>query len=385
MAELAIRPEVSSRAIVDSNPRLRASDPRDVAATINLAKFEAEYSRPTYSVVIVPQVRVSRYTSETELDSEDYFVSLSSSKILERDQFFGEFSYQRENSITTEQTDSGVFNVNIPRTRYSLEASWLHTLTERASVSAFGNALDVSFEEDPRSTFINYSQFGAGSSLSYALSETTTLRATYSFSNFKTPQTSSGTRSHSYRIGFEHQLDDSVNVAFSIGQNVSEIEFKSAQTQIVTLNPLRFITIVTDESERAAGEILDLVVEKEFERASVRFEWDRVFSPSSQGARQQEENVGGFARYQISRFVDAEFNGSFRQRTQEGTANTRRLNDLEVLKFGLRVLYRISPEWRAEAGFRYRHQQRINAGTSAASEMLFIALRFRPQRFDIPY
>ena len=101
---------------------------------------------------------------------------------------------------------------------FFLSSAWDWFLTQRLSTRVFGNALDVSFEEDPRSNFVDYNQFLAGASVNFVTSPTTTLSASVFRSRFKTPQIGSQTDSTSYQVGITHALDESLTINFRIGQ-----------------------------------------------------------------------------------------------------------------------------------------------------------------------
>ncbi len=378
-AELTVKPEVSTRAYYDNNPRVRVDPPTEVFATINEVGAATIYSRPTYNVSLAPKFRLSRYTEETELDSEDYFVTLAADKVFERHQLSSEFNYSREASFTTEQTDSDRFNVNVPRTSFFLNSSWLYAVTDQLNLTLIGNAIDVSFEDAPAGRLIDYSQFSLGSFLSYSISDRTNLVATLNVSEFKTPQIGSETLSYAFQIGFEKQFYESLHASFRIGHNISYIGFQSTQTQIISQFPPQFATTVMSERRRSSGEIIDLRVEKEFERANVSFEWSRSFSPSSDGSRQQRQEVDGYGRYRISQYLDAALQVQYRESSQEGQVNFVRPNNRDVIMVRGRLIYRISRYLQGEFGIQYRQVNRTSSGTNSDSERLFLALRYRPQ------
>lgn len=381
-AEIMIQPEVSTRAFYDNNPRLRIDPATEVAATVNEIVAETVYARPTYSVVLTPKFRLSRYTEDTELDSEDYFVKLEGLKSMEKSQLAGEFNYEREASFTTEQTDSDRLNINVPRTTFSANSSWLYSLSEKSYVTFFGNALDVSFEDPPPLTLIDYLQFGAGTSISHAISDRTTLNATLSVSQFKTPQIGSKTLSYIYQFGFEYQFDETLSTSFRIGNNISHLDFKSTQTQLISLVPLRFSTSIVDGSGRSSGEIINLTVVKDLDRATLGLEWDRSFSPSSQGSRRRSQRVYGYGRYDFSRSFDGILQVTYRESAQERSGILLRADQRETLDIRGTLRYDISKIWRAELGLRYREIKRANGATKSDSQRVFLTLRYSPDKFN---
>ena len=374
-----IKPIVSSRAFYDNNPQLRTNPSTEVAATVNTIQVDAAYRRPAYQLSLNPKVRLSRYTEETELNSEDYFVNLSAAKFGERNQYTANFDYERESTITTEQTDSGIFNVNLPRTTFSFDTSWQLSISESLVFSVFGNALDVSFEKDPRSTFVDYLQFGAGTFLSYQVTNRTSIISVFNATEFKTPENGTKTRSYVFQFGFDHDFDESTSASFRVGHNVSQIDYKSSETTLISLQPLRIATRIVDASERSSGPVTNFALTKDFSRGDARFEWSRSFLPSSQGARQETEDVRGFGRYRIGEHLDVEIRAEYRRRTQEGQFSIQRLGDLEYLNAAARLLYYFSPTLRAELGIRYRTQKPLSGGERVESERLLISLRYSPE------
>ena len=378
-AEIIIKPEVGTRGGFDTNPRVRVTSPDEVLVSKSEAQLAATYTRPTYNISLRPKFRLSRYTEQTELDSEDYFVKLAGLKALERQQYSGEFNYEREASFTTEQIDSGNFNVNVPRTTFSLNGTWQYSLTSKLNLSLSGNAQDVSFEEDPRSTLVGYEYYGFGTTLSYATSDRTSWLLSLSPSIFKTPQTGGETTSYAYQFGFQHRFDDSLDASFRIGHNISHQKFKTARAQIISFVPLLFSTSIVNETSRSAGEIIDLRIDKRFTRSDMSFEWNRSFSPSSQGSRQKSQEVKGIGRYQITQFFDARLEASYRERSQEGQVGIRGLNDQEILTFRGGLLYRLSRSLRAELAYEYQERKRLTAETKSDHHRVLIGIRFTPQ------
>ena len=378
-AELTLRPQASTRAYYDNNPRLQEDPATEVMATVNEIRVESLYSRPTYLLSLTPRFRLSRYTEETALDAEDRFVELTGQKFFERSQLFSEFRYEREASFTTELEDSDRFNVNVPRTTFALELSWSFAIDDKTTATVFGNALDVSFDDPPRFTLIDYLNFGTGVSLSRAISDQTSLVAVFSVAEFKTPQVSSETFSYSYQVGFEHQFDDTLSASFRIGNNIATVDFNSTRSEIVSLIPFRVATFVEEESASASGEIINLSAEKEFKWGGVRLEWNRSFSPSSFGSRRRDQRVGGLIRYRFNRFLVATVDTTYRESRQDQENTLLRINEREVLTVRSQLRYLINRHWRAELGFQFREVNRLRVGRKTDSERIFMALYFEPK------
>ena len=377
-AYLVIKPTLNTTNSYDDNPRLRPENlSNDLLFTRNDVELDSTYVRPTYEVGIRPKFRFSRYTEETDLNSEEYFVSTFVNKLFERHQVGGGFDFSREATFFTEIDDSGLFDVNLARTTLSGRINWSYFLSEAVTLLFNGYVNDVEFEEDPSSQFVDYLAHGVGASINYRFSKLTSFWAIFNRSEFKTPQLSSETESYSFQLGFDHQLTKTTKSSFRIGRNRSHLEFKQAQPVLLSLNPLVISNVLVDEEENQSGDIVQLIVEQGFSRANLRMQWDRRFSPSSQGARQEIEEVAGAIRYRVTERIDLLANVRYRNRVQEGTSVTR-LNDLEILSYGSRLQYHVSPTLRAEMGYSYREQTRTGQTSDREAHRLFIGLRYSP-------
>ena len=377
-AYLVLKPTLSTTNSFDDNPRLLIEDANDLVFTANEVRLESTYVRPTYELGITPKFRLSRYTKEPELDTEEYFVSTFANKVFERHQIGVAFDFENEASFATERDDSGLFNVNLFRTTLNGRINWTYLLNERVTFLFNAYISDVSFEEDPNSRFIDFFSYGANASVNYRISESTSLWVILNRTDFKTPQLSSNTESYSLQLGFDHQLDETTDVSFRIGQNRSNLEFKQSQLVLLSLNPLVIGTVLVDQEENQSGDITQLIVEKEFSKANLRMNWDRRFAPSSLGARQEIEEVGGFLRYRLTQLNDITASVRYRNRIQEGSLNTTRLNGLEIFDYGARLRHRLTRTVSAELGYRYREQTNIAVGITAESHRVFFVLRYQP-------
>lgn len=378
-AYLVIKPTLTTTNSYGDNPRLRGEELANALVfTKNDVIFDSTYVRPTYELGLRPRFRLSRYTEETELNSEEYFVSSFANKLFERHQLGVAFDYRREATFFTELEDSGILDINLFRTSLDGQVNWSYLLSDKVTLSFNSYVSDVAFEEDPRSSFVDYFLYGTGASVNYKVSESTSFWAIFNRSSFKTPQISSETESYSLQLGFDHELTETTYVSFRIGKNISHLESKRSQFVLLSQNPLVIGNVIVDEEDNASGDIAQLTVEKKFSRAELKMQWDRRFSPSSQGARQELEEVQGDLRYRLTQFIDITGGVRYRTRIQEGALSTLRLGDLEIFTYNASLIYRLSPTLRTEIGYKYREQTRLGQGTSTEGHRAFVQLRYSP-------
>ena len=220
-AELTIAPSIAPSTYFDDNRRVRAEGSPSLVASVMDAGFEAIYTRPTYRLTLAPDVRITRHTDQTELDSEDYFVALGAEKYFERHQFAGAFNFERESSATTELNDSGRIDIAVARTTLGINSSWSYLLSDQVTLTASGGYADVSFEEAEGNNLTDYTFSNAGLNLRYRFSDRTDWLVNTSLTAFDTPAFEAGgqridgeTTSYSIRIG---SVLNSVYLVWPIG------------------------------------------------------------------------------------------------------------------------------------------------------------------------
>ena len=379
-AEMTIAPSFSPQLYIDDNRRQRESNPASVIASINEASLDAEYQQETYSINLEPKVRVSRYTQESILNSDDYFVAMDAQKFWSRTQAQLAFDYENESTITTELFDSGRFDNNIRRETIALNGFVSYAISPDLIGSFSAGISDVTFEETEGGNFTDFRSYFARADLNYALGPRTTLIPALGYALFKTPDSGGETRSYTFELGIAHELDNTLDVLVSAGPSVSHIDSVATEQFIVSLNPFVIGTRLVETEARGSGEVIRVVVNKRFERAQATAEWNRSFSPSSQGARQRLEIVRSRAEYRFTEDLKAKAFFIYRSRTQEATPNAL-FRDLDIIQASATLEYRFSKTQVVELGYRFRNQSEPNGDYSANSNRIFLTYRFDGEAF----
>lgn len=382
--ELTLAPDFSPAMYFDDNRRLRPDGGPSVVGFVNSMGFESVYSRPTYSVTLAPLVRVSRHTAQTEFDAEDYFVDLSAVKIFDRHQFSGALVYERENSGSTELTDSGRVDIAVPRTTLGGNAAWGHEITDTLTMSLFGSYRDISFAGGDQTALTDYISASFGTSFEYAQSEATSLLMTASASRFDTPESdiltvlgvgsSDGvTDSFALQVGFEHSFSETLQARFTVGQNISKFKTETTRPTLVSFVPFRIENQTVTETGTNGGLILDTSVRRQIRNGLISASWSRFFSGSSQGARFEREEVIGEARYRWSPRWITRARFVYRDQQQE-TADDILVRPLQFYNLIGSIEYVFDPEWKLQFYYRFRQQERPDIATIASSHRLGLTL-----------
>lgn len=367
---------------MDDNRRMRSGGSPLDFASITDVQVSAVHAAPDYSVSLQPRGRITRYVKQTELDSDNVFVDLAGTRRFERQDLNGSFRYNKETTLTTERTDSGNLDRNLDRTLIGFDAAWRYFFSDILSVRTSGGISDVSFEEVTGSFFTDYRQSNVGVGLEYGYSERTSLFVNTGINEFDTPDLDSTTTSYTYQFGFSHLFDESLTASLAVGQNISRRVSTILVPVLVSLAPLEIENLPRTDKERASGRLIDATVTRRFEQGELVIRWNRFFSPSSQGGRQQREEINADAEWEFSERITGEWNFSYRLQDREGQFATR-VDALDVYETRARVFYALTRELSLELSYRFRHQVSPVTAVSATSNELLLGFRFSPRPVHI--
>ncbi|MGE0485907.1 MAG: hypothetical protein AB7Q81_17300 [Gammaproteobacteria bacterium] len=383
-SETAFYPALQTRMALYDNRRMRPDDSLIDLASITDARVGIVHSTPEYTVSLVPQGRISRYVRQGELDADDVFVDVGATRRFERDELNGQFRFERQTTLTTELTDSGVLDTNLYRTQLGGRGSWRHNWTERLVSTVSGGVIDNSYEELPGSAFIDFRTSDAALGLQYAVSPQTTWLLDLGVNRFDTPALDSCTVSYTYQFGIQHVFDQTLDATFRVGQNISRRTTRFSQPRLVSLFPLRFETIRGTDKEHGAGRLVNVLVSRHFERADLDIYWDRYFSPSNQGGRQQRQTVGAEFEWDMRERWTATWDFEYRVQDRESDFVTG-VDALDVYETGATLAWQFTREISLEATYRFRLQVSAAVPSTASSNELVLALRYGGRAFDWPF
>ncbi len=381
-AELTVTPFFSPSVYVDDNRRLRVTDGSGLVATVDTVAVQAEYSQPTFEANINPQFRITRNSSQKELDAEDYFVDIGAQKLFERNQFSFGFGFARELSAATEIEEAGVIDTAVPKTALSLNSSWVFEGTDQFRIISFAAYNDTSYEEVLGSNLFDYVYARAGVNLEYDFSAQTKLFMRTSIARFKTPSLRSRTTSYDYNFGFRHMFDPTLTAEFLVGQNIGGSTFSRTETVLVSIVPVQFATQQRTVESRASGQVIQTRVDKEFDRNTVTIEWNRSIGPSSLGSRQKRQDVIGTLRRDITPMLRGVLNLRYGEQEQEATTGVA-LNAIDRYTVGASLIYRFSRTMNMRLDYRYAFLSRVETSETADSSRLGLTFVYSGE--PIPY
>lgn len=354
-AETTFAPRVNQRLLVNTNRRLQPDPPEGtVYGESTDLRLGVEMAQERWSLQATPRVLVTRYTSEQDYDTEEYFLTSAFARQWERTSFNSTFDVSRTATISSELFQ-GV-NQARPLNQDNVETGFnvAHALNERLTLSAnyFYNL--TSFEDAPeiQQFFVDYRYHTGGATLSYQFSPNTQWFTTLSYAFFKTvdatPQDSRN-RTWTGFAGISHAFDDTLDASLAAGQNVGTVALDGVPGEV-----------------SAGGLFLNFNFEKRFEKSTFSGAYSEQVQPSSLGG-QRNSNVAE-ANYQYRFDERWRANVNFRREQDEAQADVQlapgfvlpgiQFLQRRVMNLNSNIAYRIDKEWQILGQYQFRRVTR---------------------------
>ncbi len=363
-AEWSVEPRGRARTEVDTNKRLTTQEHDtavgligEVGAVLSTRTELSEFS-------LFPRVEVSRYDGVDNYDSEDYLLHFGGRhQPTERVLLELEGDYNVDSTITSELDTTGQFQDRIRVNRLDVGPSVSYALTERDRVRLGGTYRDVDYDEVAGSNLVDFSFAGADVTYSRDLSERDQAFGTVRYSHFDAPDRPAATDSYSALAGYRREFTETMRGTASAGVIVSQANFVRAGM---------------NESATSVGPLLNLDVEKEFERTVARGGYSLSVVPSGSGTQITRNLVDASLTHRFLERLEGRLSGRYLQvEAEEGTSTIADLDESNSRDYAAtqaQLRYRLTEWWALSGGYGFRYQKYQRNRDSADSHQLFLNL-----------
>lgn len=210
----------------DDNIGLRSANDEKIAAFGETSSIGATIGgrSPSFDIGLESLFNFTRFPSESSLNSNDQYLTLSSAYTGERLTADLDAQYIRDTTRTSDIEDSGLFILqNRRREVRRLAPKLAYQLTPVDEVSAEGDISDTYY---PSGDIRNFEQWGGTGTWTRSTSERTQLLA--SLSGFKVNSNDSGSQNTTYyaaQVGFGHVLSEKLRVRLAAGPTLARVNF----------------------------------------------------------------------------------------------------------------------------------------------------------------
>lgn len=353
----------------DDNIGLRSANDEKISAFGETSSIGATIGgrSPSVDIGLDSVFNFTRFPSESSLNSNDQYFTLSSAFTGERLTAELDAQYIRDTTRTSDIEDTGLFILqNRRREVRRLAPKLAYQLTPMDEVSAEGDISDTYY---PSGDIRNFEQWGGTGTWTRSTSERTQLLA--SLSGFKVNSNDSGSQNTTYyaaQVGFGHVLTEKLRVRLVAGPTLARVNF------IFASGGVRFTN--TDTS---LGYGFDGTVDyQQDERLSLQGRVYRTVRPSSTtGVVLEETGFRASGRYALMQHVSLDLAALYVLRESVGQTDTSGRRDFVSVEPGL--LWRLAENWDLRFAYRYRWQRFDDADEDpdASSNAVLGSLTYR--------
>lgn len=281
-AEFAVTPSLRMTGEFNTNRLLRPRDTPDVLGAILEAGANFEASNGRTRVEVFPRARRGQYSEDLGLNRTDLFVDLDAQHALdERWRSALQAGFVRDSTVTSEaETEGQVFRAT-SRTERSLRPSLEYAPDARTLWQFSGGHTDVAYGETT-SAFSDYHYDIVSAAWTRALDERNSLFVTTFHSWFESLDTDSRTRNLGLQVGWRRQWSGTLTSSLAVGGVNTWFDYLD---EFVVVNGNSVALVSRPEEGTDQGLLVDLRLDKRWERLTGELSYARRVTPSGRGAQ----------------------------------------------------------------------------------------------------
>ena len=384
--EIYIQPSINITTKYDDNIRLMTEDRADLLdgfdtsayGVITRANAKLGVRSDRYDLLLDSQVVINRYSSDFDLDSEDFFVNFTSNfNATEKSIFSLNGDYTQNTTLTSElsddETGTGLVEDNPTREQWSVSPNWTYLLSETQFLQANYSHYDVSYEESDLDRFYDYTTDRIV--LTYSKQWLPVLRNFYNISvmYFEVPEIKIGpldtkreTLEYSVDVGVEYQISPTWLASLTVGGRFTNTDITVDQPTKVKI------------SDNQQGMIFSFDLDKQFEKGTAGINYSRSTNPQGDGRLQLLDRFDANFNHRFTHNLHFSLTGGVSVSSNSGSSNS----DIEDND---RTNYRVRPaiSWffnrntRLTGGYQYRRQEFERNDEVAESNSFFLNFNYQ--------
>ena len=344
----------------NDNRQLRLENEEEVSGRLLSLSGDLKRESEVSVLEIKPRFRSMKYSSESNLDSNDQFLEISYQKENALSYFSLEADYARDSSLTSELGRTGRIQVNKRREKYEVEPSFIFELSPTLFGQLMFNFSHVSYRDAENTGLVDYDYGVVSAAIIKNFSERDTLSFSLFSSLVKFDQTENETKNSGLQLDYTRELSESTQLDLGLGGRYSEYERESGAHSVV--------------SDDDSGYLFNIGFETQFEYNTFTMKLDRKIQPSGIGNLEQSDALYAGLRHRFTRFWSFNLNGRFRntKRIEDGRDDT----DYKYLTSSVSLTRVIGREWFITSSYRYARQKINRDDEYGDSNALYLTIGY---------
>lgn len=368
-AEWSVEPLFDARGLFNTNRRLTTGPHDNVFGVIAEPGAAFRVRTEQNELTFTPRGRISRYTEEGNLDSDDAFFDLRALHRRERWQWGLDGNVSLDSTLVTELEDTGLVQVNRRVTTLQATPNVTWQVTDKDNLRLRYGYTDVSFEDSTTANLNPYTYQLADATYTRSLSDTDSVFVTAFYTRFDVPDIDSLADSYAAQGGLTHAFGATLRGSASAGVIYTDSDF---------------VVSGVERSSQDTGLLADVSLEKDFEQTSMRGRFARAVFPSSRGAQSTREDLTFNVNRKFLERLDGSLNFLYRV-SQSQNQDFVGVTDLDrtYMTAGAQMHYRLTPFWSLAGGYTYSRQEFDSSGDSAFSHAVFLTIHYSGDKISI--
>ncbi len=364
-ADWYVTPGIAGGGEYNDNARLSSRTDEQTSTTGVLTQFSLKtgVETETASAWIRPRLRIRKYPSDDQFDSNDTFVDSVVAQQLQRSRWGFRANYAREDVRTAELAQVGLDpdEPDIPdddtseidegndRSRFRIFPYWETQLTEKSSIELDGRYYDVSYDDDQEDRFTDYTDVRGEVLYRYGISPVTDI-ITSVFGRDYNPSGRLDVAGYGARAGFEHEFSETTRLRALGGIERSDPE----------------------EGDDSDDWIADISLVRRLETTWLRAGYRRSVSAQGDGDLSVRDQIHLGFRRQLTELLDAGI--GVQAYTADGVSGNA--NDRDYVQIRTEFTWSLTRQLNVVGDYRYTILDREEDAESANANQLYLYLQW---------
>lgn len=340
VADIDVRNEYNDNIFVTNLPH------ESVTAIIVAPSLHGIIKDRHWETKLDAKLRSNNYSDST-LDSDDKFFSVTGLYNAERNIYSLNLDYDLDSNLSTESTDFGISGRRVNRERKIITPQYTRLLNERATlVLAYTNA-DVDYHDAEDLAFTPYTSHTGTASFFYNLTEIDRLSLVGQAVDYSSKDGLTEYQLFLSQIGLDHEFSETLSTDFLVGVsnrtssnlNIEQFEFFGT---IITRR------LETDFTDR--GFVLNAGIKKKFEKGALEGRISRDNTTNSYGGLNQVDRLKVSFNDEITSLWKYYISSYFEDTTALSSGSVDA--DREALFFESTMHYSIARNFKLSASYR---------------------------------
>jgi len=378
-AEWSFEPSVGLRTEYNDNIQLTPEPHPAVWGMILSPDLKFSGATETLTVKGGLNLGFTRYLDQPQYNIDSYDLYLRSSYKLERDVLGLDIDAIRDSTMASELTTTGVVLAYSPRNQLNVKPSWSRAITEATSINASYGYSNTNYQDTSGTSLTGYLEQLASVGTQSKVDEGKVLNLAAYYERYETRP--SQTRQNTVGVlgGYDHAFSETLHSVFLVGWRWTRTTL-SSQALICDgpiINGICSGTVTETtavQKENSSGLTLNATLEKRSETDTVRGVISQEVNPSGAGSLVQTQRVGVAWTRQWSPTLSSNIDAGAYQTQYIGGVVTS--SNSRYFSLNSSLSWRLSEAWRVDAGYSYARQKYDSAPVAASANVVYLVLSY---------